>query len=216
MAATEISRPLRVDAARNRDAILESARQVFAESGTDAALEEIARRADVGIATLYRRFPTRADLVAAAFEPRMRAYEAAAEAAIAAADPWEGFSGFVHAVCAMQAADAGCADVLSATFPTTAELDRQLRTATAGLNDVIDRAKAAGALRRDFVLEDLVLLLMANAGVVNVTKGHAPKAWERFAAYMLDAFRAPGASKLPKPVNPAWLARSIRRPPERQ
>ena len=48
------SRPLRVDAARNRDAILESARQVFAESGTHAALEEIARRADVGIATLYR------------------------------------------------------------------------------------------------------------------------------------------------------------------
>ena len=73
MVPSEASRPLRADAARNRDAILESARQVFAESGTDAALEEIARRADVGIATLYRRFPTREGLVAAAFEPRLRA-----------------------------------------------------------------------------------------------------------------------------------------------
>ena len=202
---------MRADAARNRDAILESARQVFAESGTDAALEEIARRADVGIATLYRRFPTREDLVEAAFEPRLRAYEAAANRAGAAADPWEGFSGFVRDACSMQAADAGCADVLALTFASTARLDRQLRAATAGLSDVVQRAKAAGALRTDFVLEDLVLLLMANAGVVNATKGHAPRAWERFTAYMLDAFRAPGTSPLPGPVGPARLARAVRR-----
>jgi AcrR family transcriptional regulator len=207
---------LRVDAARNRDAILESARQVFAESGTHAALEEIARRADVGIATLYRRFPTREGLVAAAFEPRLRAYEAAAQVAIATADPWEGFSGFVRTACSMQAADAGCADVFSRTFPSTAELDRQLRAATAGLGDVVESAKTAGALRADFVLEDLVLVLMANAGVVNATKHHAPKAWERFATYMLDALRAPGASPLPKPTSPARLARAIRRSTEQR
>jgi AcrR family transcriptional regulator len=205
-----VPRPLRADAARNRDAIVESARRVFAENGTDAALEEIARRAGVGIATLYRRFPAREDLVAAAFEPRLRAYEAAAKAATASADPWEGFSGFVRAACSMQAGDAGCADVLSLTFPTTAGLDRRLRAATAGLNGVIQRAKAAGALRADFVMEDLVLVLMANAGVVNATKHHAPKAWERFTAYMLDALRAPGASPLPKPISPARLARAIR------
>ena len=88
--------------------------------------------------------------------------------------------------------------------------------ATAGLNDVIGRAKAAGAPRADFVLEEAVLFLMANAGVVNATKGHAPKAWERFAAYMLDALRAPGASPLPKPASPARLARAIRRSPGRR
>lgn len=165
----------------------------------------------MGIATLYRRFPTRQELVAAAFEPKMDAYVAAAEKAIAHPDPWEGFSGYVRTVCAMQAADAGFADVLALTFPATAELDRQLRTATAGLHDVVERAKAAGALRADFVMEDLVLLLIANAGVVNATKRHAAKAWERFAAYMLDAFRAPGASPLPKPINPARLSLAIRR-----
>ena len=116
----------------------------------------------------------------------------------------------------MQAAGAGCADVLSLTFPTTPELDRQLRAATVGLSDVIERARTAGALRADFVLEDLVLVLMANAGVVNTTKCHAPKAWERFAAYMLSALRAPGASPVPKPTSPARVARAIRRSPERR
>jgi AcrR family transcriptional regulator len=216
VATWDAAHALRADAARNRDAILESARNAFAESGTKAPLEEIARRAEVGIATLYRRFPTREDLVAAAFEPRLHAYQAAVEAAAAEPDPWEGFSGFVRAVCRMQAEDSGFADVLSLTFPTTAKLDRQLRVATAGVNDVVERAKSAGDLRVDFVLEDLVLLLMANAGVVNATRRHAPLAWERFAAYMLDAFSAPGASVLPAPISPARLARAVRRSARRE
>ncbi len=144
--------------------------EVFAERGVDVPLEEIARRAGVGIATLYRRFPTREALVAAAFEPKLKAYAAAAAAAVGEADPWLGFSGYVRTVCAMQADDAGFADVVALTFPATRELDRQLRTATAGLKGVIERAKAAGSLREDFVMEDLVLVLLANAGVVNATK----------------------------------------------
>ncbi len=202
---------MRADAARNREAIVEAARDVFAERGADVPLEEIARRADVGIATLYRRFPTREDLIASAFEPKLRAYVEAAEAAEAEPDPWTGFCGYVRAVCSMQAADAGFADVLSRTFPTTDALDRELRAATVGLVGVIDRAKAAGALRAEFVMEDLVLVLMANAGVVNVTKRHAPAAWERLVGYLLDAFRAPGASELPPPISPVRLTRSIRR-----
>jgi AcrR family transcriptional regulator len=209
--AADSSRPLRADAARNRDAIVDAARAVFAERGAAASLDEIAGRAGVGIATLYRRFPTRQDLVAAAFEPKMRAYVEATEAAMAAPDPWEGFSGYVRTVCAMQAADAGFADVLSRTFPASAAVDRRLRKATAGLGDVVERAKAAGRLRADFVIEDLVLVLMANAGVVNVTKRHAPAAWERLVAYLLDGFRAPGASTLPEPIDAKRLALVIRR-----
>ncbi|HEX2738054.1 MAG TPA: hypothetical protein VHP57_07950 [Acidimicrobiia bacterium] len=111
----------------------------------------------------------------------------------------------------MQAADCGFADVFALTFPTTPTLDRELRRATAGIGEVIRQAQTTGALRVDFVLEDLVLLLMANAGVINATKQYAPNAWERFATYMLDAFRAPGASALPKPIKPARLAAAIRR-----
>lgn len=211
MGQAEQTRVLRVDAERNRDALLCAARAVFAERGTNAPLEEIARRAKVGIATLYRRFPTREELLAAAFEPKLCAYAAASRAACAEPDPWEGFCGFVRTVCRMQAGDAGFADVVALTFPATAGLDDRLRRATAGLDDVIRRAKAAGALRPDFVREDLIVLLMANAGVINATYPHAPRAWERFAAYMLDAFRAPGASPLPKPVSRARLSLAGRR-----
>lgn len=203
---------LRGDALRNRESVLCAARALFAEHGTDVALEDVARRAGVGIATLYRRFPDRAALVRAAFEPKMRAYAAAAERAAADPDPWNGFAGYVATVCQMQADDAGFADVVTASFPSTMELDRELRAATAGLHDVVERAKAAGDLRADFVAEDLVVMLMANAGVVNATSAHAPGAWERFVAYMLDAFRAPAHSALPPPVPARQLSCAMRRP----
>jgi AcrR family transcriptional regulator len=210
VARTKSSEELRVDAARNRERILVAARAAFAECGLDVPFDEIARRAEVGIATLYRRFPTRGALLAAAFAPKMSAYAAAAGAALEHHDPWEGFSDFIRKACAMQAADAGFADVLTLTFPTTAEFDRELQTTLERLREVVDRAQTAGVLRADFVLEDLVLLLMANAGVVNATKRHAPRAWQRFAAYMLDAFRAPGHSQLPKPPSPTRISKAIR------
>jgi AcrR family transcriptional regulator len=172
--------------------------------------DEIARRAEVGIATLYRRFPTRGELVAEAFAPKMLAYAAAAEAALSYSGPWEGFSDLVRRLCAMQAADAGFADVLALTFPATPEFDREMQATLRRVREVVERAQKAGVVRADFVLEDLVMLLMANAGVVNATKRYAPRAWERFAAYMLDAFRAPGASQLPRPISPTRMARAIR------
>jgi AcrR family transcriptional regulator len=213
---TNAERPRRADATRNRDALLCAAQSAFAEQGTDVALEEIARRAGVGIATLYRHFPTRDDLLAASFAPRMCAYVEAARVAEAEPDPWDGFSGYVRTVCALQAQDAGFADVVALTFPTTTALDRQLRAASAGMADVIDRAKAQGSLRPDFVMEDLVLVLMANAGVISSTRHYVPQAWERFVAYQLDAFRAPGASTLPDPMPPARLSLAVRRRAQRR
>src|SRR5215212_8784696 len=96
---------LRADAARNRAAIVESARAVYAEEGLDAPLDEIARRAGTGNATLYRRFPTRADLVGAVFAERMAEHVAAVEAGLADDDPWKGFASYIQAVGAMQARD---------------------------------------------------------------------------------------------------------------
>ena len=80
----QASRRLRADAARNRAAIVAVARDVFAEQGLEAPLEAIAARAGVGIATLYRRFPTREKLVAAALTEKVAEYAEAAERALAA------------------------------------------------------------------------------------------------------------------------------------
>jgi AcrR family transcriptional regulator len=151
---------LRSDAARNRDRIVEAAQCVFAEHGLRAPLEAVAERAGVGIATLYRRFPTRDALIGAAFEDGIAEYARAGEAALADPDAWTGFATFVERICAMQASDRGVQDVLTRTFPQSAALEKHRRRGYALSVKVIERAKAAGALRPDFTPEDLVLLLI--------------------------------------------------------
>ena len=132
---------LRADAQRNRERIVEAARQVFAEDGLDASLNEVARRAGVGVATLFRRFPTREDLIAATFAHPMAEYAALTETALADPDPWHGFCDYVRAVCAMQAGDRGFTDVLTQTFPTAKEFEAQRAEAFRRFTELIDRAK---------------------------------------------------------------------------
>lgn len=191
---------LRADAARNRCRILEAARAIFSEQGIEAPLNEIARRADVGIATLYRRFPTRDSLLTATFAARMTAHADAVGSALAVEDPWVGFCQLVESVCAMQAADQGMRDVLTLTFPHDKRFEAQRTRAYDGSVELIRRAQAQGSLRADFVPQDLILLLMANAGVVEAAGVAAASASRRFVAYLLDGFRAAGdRSTLPDP-----------------
>ena len=202
---------LRADAERNRRRIVAAAQAVFAEAGLAVPLEVIAQRAGVGIATLYRRFPMREDLVAASFAPKMAEYSAAIEEALRAADAWDGLCGFAARACAMQAADRGLSDVLALTFPTAKALEAQRALAYRGLAELVGRAQAQGTLRSDFTLEDVALLLMANAGVVQATRDAAPEASRHFVALMLDGFRAEGAHPLPAPPTPARLYRAMLR-----
>ncbi len=202
-------RPLRADAARNRAAIVAVARDVFAEQGLEAPLETIAARAGVGIATLYRRFPTREKLVAAALEDKIAAYGEAAEQALAAEDPWQGFAGFVQCVCELQAGDRGLSDLLSMTLSADEHVEQLRRRANEQVIALIDRAKAQGGLRRDFVGEDLVLVIIATAAVMHVTRTDAPDAWRRFVALALDAFRCQPSSSLPRPPSPAQMASAM-------
>ena len=200
--------PLRRDAERNRERILAAARQAYAEAGLEVSMAEVARRAGVGIATLFRRFPTREDLIDAVFADRMDAYVEAADTALTDPDPWNGFAGFVEAICGMQAADRGVADLLTMTFPTAEALQAKHARALETSIQLIDRAKAAGHLRRDFTHQDLAILLMANAGVVAATGQAAPDAWRRLVAYMLQAFASGSAARnaeLPPAPTPAAL-----------
>jgi AcrR family transcriptional regulator len=200
---------LRVDAERNRGRIVEAAQAEFAEKGLDVPLEDVADRAGVGIATLYRRFPTRNDLIAACFERRLAEYANAAAEALEAPDAWEGFSHYVERICAMQAADRGLKDVLTRTFPAARDLEAHRTRSYELCVRMIERAKEAGSLRADFVPEDLVLLLMANAGVVQGSGDAAPDAWRRFVALMLKAFRAEGAGPLPPAPSPRQMMRAM-------
>ena len=202
---------LRADARRNRARILAAARTVFAEQGLDAPLEAIAGRAGVGIATLYRRFPSREDLIVASFEQEMDAYVDAVDEALRAPDAWSGFRGYVERVCAMQAGDRGLQSLLTMSFPTAKAFEQQRARAYHGMVEVIRRAKAEGALRQDFVPEDLPLLMLANAGVVQGTREDAPDAWRRLVALLIDGCRAERAVPLPAPPTPAAMYRVMLR-----
>ncbi|HUC57790.1 MAG TPA: helix-turn-helix domain-containing protein [Streptosporangiaceae bacterium] len=202
-------RPLRADATRNRDAILAAAREVFAEHGLEASLEEIAARARVGIATLYRRFPSRQHLVGAALVEKVAKYADAAEAALAIGDPWEAFANFVRTMCELQAGDRGLADLLSMTLPADEHVERLRKLANAHVAKLIDRAKTAGVLRSDFVSEDLLILLIANATIVHVTRSAAPAASRRLVALALDAFGRTDSPALPAPPTTAEMANAM-------
>jgi AcrR family transcriptional regulator len=202
---------LRVDAERNRQRVIAAAREVFAELGLDVPMEDIARRAGVGVGTLYRRYPTRGDLIAAAFEPKMTAYAQAARDALADPDPWHGFCGYVEQICGMQAGDRGFTTVLTMTFPTAKQFEADRDRAYTDFSTLVDRAKAAGKLRADFVTEDMPMFLMANAGVLTATAGAAPDTWRRLVGYLIQACAAPAAQPLPDSPAPRQMYRAMLR-----
>ncbi|SOD89744.1 TetR/AcrR family transcriptional regulator [Streptomyces sp. Ag109_G2-15] len=191
------TQPLRSDAERNRGRIIAAARTVFGRDGLNASMASVARETGVGIATLFRHFPTKEDLVAAVFSDRMDAYADAVAVALDDPDPWHGFTAYIETVCAMQAADYGFADVLTMTFPTAKALEKRRDEAYEAMVRLINRAKAAGRLREDFDPSDLVLIHMANAGVVNATGDAAPDAWRRVVALLIQSFEAPARGPLP-------------------
>jgi AcrR family transcriptional regulator len=176
---------LRADAERNRAALLAAAREIFGAHGLDASLDEIARRAGVGNATLYRRFPTRRDLIAEVFAGQMTEYVELAELALHEPDPWAAFVGYLTRLFELQATDRGLSELLiSTSFDDDERLSALRAAAQRGASEVIARAQQAGALRADFTRHDLSILMRANAGVVSASL--EPDAWKRQLVLLLD------------------------------
>jgi len=199
-------RPLRRDARRNRELLLAAAREVFAERGLNAPLDEVARRAGVSIGTLYNRFPHRVDLVDAALADRVLASARLAERALADPDPWHGLVEHLTAIAELQVADRGFTDICVYTLPTGSVTERAKRRGSELTVALVERAQAVGALRGDVDITDIGLLMWA---VVRATEGvreAAPTAWRRHFALLLDGLRAGSAHPLPgRPMDPATV-----------
>jgi AcrR family transcriptional regulator len=202
---------LRADAERNRQLLLQAAREAFAEQGLDASSKEIARRAGVGIATLFRRFPTRQDLLVATFGPKLAAYTEAINRALKDPDPWSGFCDYLITITGMQRGDRGFREIVTLAFPAAPEVRAHRDRVYRGVVELIEKAKATGHLREDFVAEDVPLVLMANAGVVAATADHAPESSDRLVGYLLQAFTATAAGDLPPPATPVRMYRALTR-----
>ncbi|SFC67623.1 transcriptional regulator, TetR family [Nocardioides terrae] len=192
-------RPLRRDAQERRDRLVEAARREFARHGVDASLEKIAREAGVSIGTLYRHFPTRMDLLMAAFRPRLDEFMAGAAEALAIEDPWDGFVHYLENLFAMQAGDRGFNDFLSRRFTDNAETERIHDQMCRHIGDVLARAQDAGRVRADLSQGDIVNLIWSNGRMIDATSTTAPNAWRRHLHLMLDAYRAERAHPIPEP-----------------
>jgi AcrR family transcriptional regulator len=192
---------MRADARRNRDAIVAAAYELFAEKGIDAQMDDIARRAAVGVGTLYRHFPAKEDLLDAVIARRFeRLAERAAHAVdqASAGEPWEAFRGYIQWSAEMQAGDRA----LSEAMATRSE---RMYAAAVGsglvaqLEQLVGLAQAAGALRPDLVVEDIpALVCSVGAVAAGAVRGPAWR-WDRVIAIWLDGVRAPGVSELPGP-----------------
>jgi AcrR family transcriptional regulator len=195
--ATPVERPLRSDAERNRQRILDAAREVFAERGLGATLDDVADAAGVGVGTVYRRFPNKAVLVDELFEDRIGEIVAIAEAALDVPDAWDGLVQFLDASMAMQCSDRGLKDVIVAPRDGQDRLVQVRERLNPKIAQLFDRAKAAGAVRGDVELADLQLIGMSLGAVIDATRDVEPDAYRRVLTLALDGIRPSSDTPLP-------------------
>jgi AcrR family transcriptional regulator len=196
-----VKSPLRRDAQRNRDRIIAATRAAFQERGLEIGVDEIARRAGVGMGTLYRHFPTKDALIDAIVDARFAELTDAAERALEAPDVWAGFEGFLVAAVELQAADRGFKDALAARGRDEPRVKLARRRLHEGIERLVVRGRDEGLLRADLAAEDVIVLLWATARVVERTADMAPGQVRRFLAMHLDGLRA-GAASAPLPAPP--------------
>jgi AcrR family transcriptional regulator len=177
-----VSRPLRADAARNREKVLRAAREAFAESGYGVPLDEIAARAGVGPGTVYRHFPAKEALFEAVVTARITDLVSDARARGDAADPGEAFFGFLARIAGEAAAKRDLPDAISVASSLRDDL-------FAALDLLLRRAQQAGAVRDGFRTSDLIVLLKGMfAGLAGSTD---PALHERVFAVLADGLRPP-------------------------
>lgn len=165
--------------------LLAAAADVLAREGIDAPMPAIAAAAGIGIGSVYRQFASKDDLVAALVIERLDAAYVAACAALQIADPWDGFTGFLHEMVSRQTAD----DVVNEALARTSDRDdvaTMLARCSAEIDRLLARARDAGAIRADAVLEDVFLVFAATRAAEQRLPGGAP----RMLALLTDALRA--------------------------
>jgi AcrR family transcriptional regulator len=192
-------RPMRRHARRNHERLVEAAREVFGEQGVEAPLEAIARRAGVGIATLYRHFATREALVEAIFERRVGELVAVADAALGEADGWAAFAGLLERTLELQAGDRVLKEVFLRHPPPAGRVASVREELRGRFEQVLARAQAQGALRADLTFADLALVLWSLGPVMDATATVAPDAWRRHLDLLLDGLRAQAATPVAQP-----------------
>jgi AcrR family transcriptional regulator len=190
--------PLRADAERNRQRLLASAKELFAERGIEVTLDEIARHAGVGTGTAYRRFPNKDALIETLMADRISELGAIAQECLDEPDPWRGLAGYFERSLALQVADRGLKDVLFSPgrgHERTAHARRQLAPIVTKL---VQRAVDAGAVRSDIGTSDVPLITFMLHTIVDFGRDVEPELYKRYLGIVLEGLRArPDLEPLP-------------------
>jgi AcrR family transcriptional regulator len=196
---TAIERVLRADARRNREAVIAAAKKLFADQGLDAQMPDVAKAAKVGVGTVYRHFPTKEDLIAALAGERFERLAEKAREGIEAEDAWEGFCDFIRFAAEIQADDRGLCEVMGSRPEVMNE-----SALAVGLDELsaklVKRAQRSGELRKDLSWEDIPMIACGLGRITPAETGPATGRWPRLVEIIIDGLRAPGSSKLPKPL----------------
>jgi AcrR family transcriptional regulator len=193
-------RPLRSDAQRNRLRILQAAREVFADRGLDASLDQIAAHAGVGVGTVYRRFPDKDALIDALFEDRIDEIAAAGQSALSASDPWEGLVDFLQQANGLLSRDRGLRQVLLSRGAHKTERAREKIVPIA--TELVARAQRAGSLRADLDPLDLPVIQLMVSAIADMTREVSPELWQRALTIIIDGLATTRKAPTPLPGKP--------------
>jgi AcrR family transcriptional regulator len=202
--AADPARPLRRDAERNRQRILKAASEVFTEFGLEVSLDEVARHAGVGVGTVYRRFRTKEDLVAALFEDRVDAIATLAERATREPDPWTGLVHFMEQAAEMLADDLGLRQMLMFATYGQDHVAYARRRNQPLVQKLLGRAQAAGQVRADLRPTDIPFIIFVLTEATVLARQARPDIWRRYLALIIDGMRPVREGLTPLPV-PALL-----------
>jgi AcrR family transcriptional regulator len=199
--SSTVERPLRKDAERNRRRILDAAAELFAERGLGVTLNDIAHHADVGVGTVYRRFPDKDVLIDALFEERVEEMLALAEEALEDPDPWHGLVTFLERGLELQARDKGLKQLLLETPQGCARVGGVRERMLPIVTELVARAREAGDLREDIETEDFAVTQWMLGAVVDYGRELSPELWRRYLNLILRGMRrepsAPDALPVP-------------------
>jgi AcrR family transcriptional regulator len=202
------ARPLRRDAERNRRRILDAAEQLFAERGLSVTLNEIAHHAGVGVGTVYRRFPDKAQLIDGLFERHLEELVELMERAVAEPDPWVGLRRFLEGSLESQACNSALKDLVLST-PAGLEHVARVKTRLYPLGErLVRRARDSGQLRADVQASDLAIVQMMVGSVIDCARGIDDQLWRRYLELVLQGLRAdpqPPAPLSHPPLEPERL-----------
>jgi AcrR family transcriptional regulator len=213
-AKTETDRPLRADAERNRQRILDAAAQLFAERGLHVSLDEVAERAGVGVGTVYRRFPDRDALIDALLQSRVDEFLEMVERAAANPDPWEGLVGFIESGAEFHGRNRALKELMFSAPGSRDWVDHVRARVKPKVAAMVRAAKEQGTLREDLDVIDVPMLELMLAGAIEFTQDAKPDAWRRMLGIVIDGLKAGRRSPEElqvKPMGPKELDQAMER-----